>query len=132
VNPAPTGGIGDLAGTNGKLGQLPQRWRNTVTNQVYTMRFDADHLYINQAGGAIVADLTLKKDGRGNKPDKYEGSSRLARCPNGSIEVVSWSATRIEARVQIPGKPGKVWTIQIPACPTGMGKTWEPMAFIPE
>ena len=127
-----SGGIGDLADKSARLGQLPQRWRNTVTSQVYVMRFDSDHLIINQLNGPIVADLALKKDPKHKKPDKYEGYSRLANCPEGQgvMEVTSWSATRIEGRVQVAA----VANGQKINCSNTVSflRSWSLTAFIPD
>jgi len=102
--PAPKGvGIGDLKSAGGKLDTLPQVWRNVATNDLYKFRFDSDHVIIYQLrNNQVVADLTLKRDKKDSKKDKYVGATSLSQCKSGQMEIVSWSATRIEAKVEVP------------------------------
>jgi len=96
-------GIGGLKDSTGSLDALPQVWRNVVTNQLYRMRFDTDHLIIYQIeGNQVVADLALKHDKKDSKKVKYVGTTSISRCEGGYMEVLSWSPTRIEARIEVP------------------------------
>lgn len=96
-------GIGGLKGSTGTLDTLPQVWRNVVTNQLYRMRFDSGHLIVYQIqGNQVVADLALKHDKKDSKKDKYVGTTSISRCEGGYMEVLSWSPTRIEARIEVP------------------------------
>jgi hypothetical protein len=98
----PEGGIVALKSATGRLEDLPQIWRNVVTNDLYRIRFDSEHIIIYKLRpNQIVADLTLKKG-------KYVGTTSLSPCQGGGhMEVPSWSATRIEAKIEVPDA-GKV------------------------
>lgn len=126
-------GIGALKNETGSLDALPQIWRNTSSNDYYRLKFDSDHLIIYQMRtNAIIADLSLKKDKKDSKKDKYVGHTSLSRCRNGEMEVLSWSPTRIEARIEVPDAQN--------ACNQAGGalrlgalfKSWANASFIPE
>ena len=104
VDPNASAGIASIKSASGSLDALPQVWRNVATNNLYRFRFDSDHLVIYQLqGNQVVADLTLKRDKKDSKKDKYAGTTSLSPCKGGGqMEVTSWSPTRIEAYIEVP------------------------------
>lgn len=127
------GGIATIVGgTQAKLINLPQVWRNLVNNQFYSMRFDKDHLYISEKGtNVVVADLTLTRDKK-TGVERYVGHSNESSCPGkvGAMEVTAWSPTRIESRIEVPPNPSQ------PICGKAFGlgffQSWVKVAYIPE
>ncbi len=112
-----------------RLKTLPEVWRNVANNNLYKFRFDSEHLIIYELhSNQIVADLALRHDKKDRSKDKYVGTTSLSRCNRGQIEVLSWSPTRIEARVEVPdaqntcNQPNLFFRIH----------TWTQASFIPE
>jgi hypothetical protein len=99
-----TVGIGELKSSAGRLDALPQVWRNLATNDLYRLRFDPEHMLIYRLkDNQVVADLTLKRDKKDSKKDKYIGITLLSPCRGGGrMEVMNWSPTRIEATIEVP------------------------------
>ncbi len=87
-----------------QLNSLPQIWRNVATNGRYHFRFDCEHIYIYELPtNRIVADLTLKRNKKDSKKDKYVGETALSPCRGGGkMEISGIAPTRIEAKVEVP------------------------------
>ena len=105
----------------------PPMWRNLNNNQLYSIRTEADRIYISQANGNVIADLVLKADRSGTK--RFSGSSTLSACPgSGYLEISSVTDTRIEGRIEV--KP----TIPNAKCGGlfGVGRSLVPITFLSE
>lgn len=97
------GGIGEIKTASGSLDSLPQVWRNVANNDLYKFRFDSEHLIIyHLKSNQVIADLALKHDKKDSRKDKYVGTTSLSKCRGGQMEVLNWSATRIEAKIEVP------------------------------
>lgn len=132
--PAPTDrGIGSLKNETGSLDALPQLWRNVANNGLYRFKFDSDHLIIFQAPvNQVVADLALKRDKKDPNKNKYVGHTSLSRCRNGDMEVLSWSPTRIEARIEVPDASNSCNQAAGAMRLGSLFKSWSNASFIPE
>ncbi len=77
----------------------PVLWRDLNNNQLYQIRVDANHMYISQTNGAVVADLGYGKNKKGLTG--FFGNSSLSTCPGpGYMEILNVSETRMEGRVE--------------------------------
>jgi hypothetical protein len=103
---------------------MPVIWHNVVNNGRYRIRIDCEHADVYEANtNRIVADLVMKKN-------KYTGTSPLSPCgaARGKMEITSISASRIEARVEIPNAYNH-------QCTNGnflAFTNWTSAAFVPE
>ncbi len=134
---SPTQGLGAIAKDGGstKLAVLTQVWRDTLHNRLFRIKFEASHAYLyDHQSGKVLADLTLKQ--RKNKTDIYEGKTTLAKqCPGGQgdIEFTSWSATRIEMKVEAGNKDANTGRITCgKAFGIGFTRAMQPMTLVAE
>ncbi len=128
--PAPAPSIG--AAGDCQLSSLPQTWRNVATNGRYHFRFDCEHIYVYELPtNRIVADLSLKRNKKDSKKDKYTGETALSPCRGGGkMEILGIAPTRIEAKVEVPAANN-----QCSLAGGAIGSffaSWASASFIPE
>jgi len=94
--PSSSGGCQSLA--------MPQVWRNVANNGAYRIHFECEHAYIYELQtNRVVADLSLKRNKKDSSKDKYVGVTSLSPCRGGGrMEVTGISASRIDAKVELP------------------------------
>jgi hypothetical protein len=126
---------------------FPTRWKSLTSGTVRVLRVEGDHVYVEtilseqarQMGGFSLADL--KKDG-----ERYVGSIRyrlvgrlitwggLGYCDSKcvferSIEILSFTPSRIEGRVMAPPDDAKFNCMK---CRYSKEDVWHPFVWIPE